>query len=98
MDAPCAPARPRLIAITAVPAAALAPAFSLNPKPAARWPGSCWIPMQEQFVTRAPPARPPLYPPRTPLAVPQRRADRPEPEPIGLTPEMLRDIVIEQIG
>jgi hypothetical protein len=54
--------------------------------------------MQDQYISPAIQARPPLYPPRTPQAVPPRPAPWPEPESIGLTLDMLRDIVIEQIG
>jgi hypothetical protein len=54
--------------------------------------------MQDQSFSRAVQARPPLYPPRFAYPVPQRPTPHPQPESAGLTREMLRDIVIEQIG
>jgi hypothetical protein len=54
--------------------------------------------MQGQSIARAAPAPPPLYPARFAQAVPQRSAPYPRPEPTDLTREMLRAIVIEQIG
>ena len=89
----------RTLAIAAFEAAARAQVNSLKPQARGHRPGFQRIQMQDQSISRALPARHPLYPPRMPEAPPPpRRARHPEPELTGLSLEMLRAIVIEQIG
>ena len=54
--------------------------------------------MQQQSIARADRAPRPLYPARFAQPVPLRSTLYPSPEPTALTREMLRAIVIEQIG
>jgi hypothetical protein len=54
--------------------------------------------MQDQFILRAKSAQPPLYPSRAAETAPRPATPDLNPQPKELTRDMLRDIIIEQLG